>query len=57
MYQRARRNAGTSGADSVHPMVALTAPSPSSTNTSSTFTSGPAAMLQRVAPGRIGGAT
>src|ERR1700687_3465518 len=57
MIQSARSNAWALGIASAHPDDRLNMPSTNKTGRSATFTSGPAAMLQRVAPGRGGGAT
>src|SRR5712692_1520110 len=57
MDQTARSNAWALGIASAHPNDRLNMPSIDKTGSSTTFTSGPAAMLQSVAPGRGGGFT
>src|SRR5712692_7275325 len=57
MDQTARSNAWALGIASAHPNDRLNMPSIDKTGSSTTFTNGPAAMLQSVAPGRGGGFT
>src|SRR5271157_1280696 len=57
MNNTARSNAWTLGIASAHPAARLHMTSTDKIGSSPTFTSGPAAMLHRVAPGRGGGST
>src|SRR5271157_4031691 len=57
MNKTARSNAWTLGIASAHPAARLHMTSSDKIGSSPTFTSGPAAMLHRVAPGRGGGST
>ncbi len=57
MIATARSQAAASGDVSARPAEPPTSIRPKSTGTRTTLTSGPAAMLHSVAPGRCGGST